>query len=66
MKKRKVLGVIVALFGLIMMGGAAQSGYGLVAPLSMSLIVLAGLAMMFWEKVNAWMGDDQSQKPPMQ
>ncbi|MBI4992023.1 MAG: hypothetical protein HZB99_02290 [Candidatus Harrisonbacteria bacterium] len=66
MNKRKVLGLIVTFFGLIMVGGAAQSGYGLVAPLSMSLIVLAGLAMMFWDKVSTWMGSDQSQKPPMQ
>jgi len=55
MNKRKVLGVFIIIFGLVMVGGAAQSGYGLAAPLSMLLIVLAGLAMIFWEKVNSWM-----------
>jgi len=57
MNKRKVLGVLVTLFGLIMVGGSAANdyGFGVVAPISMSLIVLAGLAMVFWEKVNSWM-----------
>ena len=55
MNKRKILGVLVTIFGLVMVGGSASSGYGLAAPASMSLIVLAGLAMVFWEKVNSWM-----------
>lgn len=55
MSKRKILGVLVTLFGLIMVGGSASSGYGLAAPASMSLIVLAGLAVVFWDKVSAWM-----------
>ena len=55
MNKRKVLGVLVTLFGLVMVGGSASSGFGLVAPASMSLIVLIGLAMFFWDKVSAWM-----------
>lgn len=68
MNKRKVLGLIVALFGLVMTGGSMGyvGQYGLAAPISMFLIVLAGLAMIFWDKVSAWMSSDQSQKPPMQ
>lgn len=55
MNKRKILGILVTVFGLIMVAGSASSGYGLEAPASMSLIVLAGLAMVFWDKVNSWM-----------
>lgn len=55
MNKRKVIGVLVVIFGLVMVAGSASSGYGLVAPASMSLIVLIGLAMIFWDKVNSWM-----------
>jgi len=55
MNTRKILGVLVTIFGLVMVAGSASSSYGLAAPASMSLIVLAGLAMVFWEKVNSWM-----------
>ena len=55
MNKRKIFGIIIVLFGLIMVGGSASSGYGFAAPASMSLIVLAGLATIFWEEVNSWM-----------
>jgi len=54
MNKRKILGVLVTVFGLVMVAGSASSGYGLVAPASMSLIVLIGLAMIFWDKVSMW------------
>ena len=55
MNKRKILGILVTILGLVMVAGSASSGYGFAAPASMSLIILAGLAMVFWEKVSSWM-----------
>lgn len=56
MNKRKIWGVIVVILGLIMVGGSMGSveQYGVVAPISMALIVLLGLAMIFWDKVKVW------------
>lgn len=58
MNKRKVWGVILVILGLIMVGGSMGSveQYGVVAPISMALIVVAGLAMIFWDRVQMWFG----------
>lgn len=55
MNKRKVVGVIIALFGLVMVGGSLGSmeQYGVAAPISMGLIVVAGLMVIFWDKVKS-------------
>lgn len=57
MNKRKILGIIIAIFGLIMVGGSLgyEGTYKAMAPISMSLIVVVGLLMIFWDKVKAWM-----------
>ena len=54
MNKRKILGVIITIFGLIMVGGSMGSveQYGIAAPISMSLIVILGLALIFWDKIK--------------
>lgn len=54
MNKRKVVGVIIALFGLVMVGGSMGSveQFGAVAPISMGLIVVVGLVLIFWDKVK--------------
>jgi len=56
MNKRKVWGVVLVILGLIMTGGSMGSvdQYGVVAPISMLLIVALGLAMIFWERVQMW------------
>lgn len=56
MNKRKIWGVVLVILGLIMTGGSMGSvdQYGIVAPISMLLIVVAGLAMIFWERVQMW------------
>lgn len=56
MNKRKILGIIIAVFGLIMVGGSMGSveQYGVAAPISMSLIVILGLALIFWDKIKTW------------
>jgi hypothetical protein len=57
MNKRKIIGVIIILFGLIMVGGSMGSveTYGAVAPISMSLIVVIGFMVIFWDKIKAMM-----------
>ena len=42
------------LLGLILTGGSMGSveQYGIVAPISMLLIVIIGLAMIFWDKIK--------------
>lgn len=64
MNKRKILGIIIAIFGLIMVGGSMGSveQYGVAAPISMSLIVILGLALIFWDKIKTWF----ERKPPQQ
>ena len=56
MNKRKVWGVILVILGIIMVGGSMGSveQYGIVAPISMALIVVIGLAMIFWDRVQMW------------
>ena len=58
MNKRKIIGVIVVFLGLIMVGGSMGSvaKYGVAAPISMSLIVIFGLVMIFWDKIKTWLG----------
>jgi|GEM_PF-1595549 len=55
MNKRKIAGVIIILFGLVMTAGSMGSveTYGAAAPISMLLIVVIGLAVFFWDKVKA-------------
>lgn len=57
MNKRKIVGIIIVLFGLVMVGGSIGSmeTYGVVAPISMALIVVIGLAVTFWDKVKGWL-----------
>jgi hypothetical protein len=57
MNKRKILGVILVVFGLVMVGGSMGSveTYGAVAPISMSLIVVLGIVVIFWDKVKGMM-----------
>lgn len=56
MNKRKIFGILLVIFGLIMTGGSLgyQGPYKAMAPISMSLIVVIGLLMIFWDKVKAW------------
>ena len=65
MNKRKIIGVIIVIFGLIMVGGSMGSveQYGVAAPISMSLIVILGLVMIFWDKVKTWLGEKPPQSP---
>lgn len=58
MNKRKIIGIIIVIFGLIMVGGSMGSveQYGVAAPISMSLIVILGLALIFWNKIKTWFG----------
>lgn len=64
MNKRKIFGIIIAVFGLIMVGGSMGSveQYGVAAPISMSLIVILGLVLIFWDKIKTWL----ERKPPQQ
>ncbi|TSC96409.1 MAG: hypothetical protein Athens071426_188 [Parcubacteria group bacterium Athens0714_26] len=57
MNKRKIIGVVIVIFGLIMVGGSMGSvaQYGVAAPISMSLIVIFGLALIFWDKMKTWL-----------
>ena len=57
MNKRKIVGIIIVLFGLVMVGGSMGSveTYGAVAPISMSLIVVIGLRLIFWDKEKGWL-----------
>ena len=57
MNKRKIVGIIIILFGLAMVGGSLGSveTYGVIAPISMALIVVVGLAVIFWDKVRGWL-----------
>lgn len=54
MNKRKVVGVIITLFGLVMVGGSMGSveQYGVAAPISMGLIVVVGLVLIFWDRIK--------------
>jgi hypothetical protein len=55
MSKRKIWGIVVVVLGLILTGGSMGSvdQYGAVAPISMFLIVIIGLAMVFWDKIKS-------------
>ena len=55
---KKIIGVIIIIFGLVMVGGSMGSveQYGVAAPISMSLIVIFGLALIFWDKIKTWLG----------
>lgn len=68
MNKRKIFGVIVTILGIILVGGSMGSvdQYGVVAPISMALIVLVGLAMVFWDRVKGGFGspDSTGGQPP--
>ena len=57
MNKRKIVGIIIVLFGLVMVGGSLGSveTYGVIAPISMAFIVVVGLAVIFWDKVRGWL-----------
>ena len=62
MSKMKIWGIIVVLFGLVMVGGSMGSvdQYGVIAPISMALIVIVGLVMIFWDKIKG-SGGSQNQ-----
>ena len=55
---KKIIGIIIIIFGLVMVGGSMGSveQYGVAAPISMSLIVIFGLALIFWDKIKTWLG----------
>lgn len=57
MNKRKIAGITIVLFGLVMVGGSMGSveTYGVIAPISMALIVVVGLVVIFWDKVKSWL-----------
>jgi len=55
MKMRKIIAVFVILFGIIMVAGSAATYPSIIAPITMSLIVLFGLALFFWDKVKTWL-----------
>lgn len=59
---RKLIGIILVIAGLILTAGSFSSveTYGIVAPITMALIVAAGLAVIFWEKVKSWFGSKSS------
>lgn len=67
MNKRKIFGIIIAVFGLIMVGGSMGSveQYGIAAPISMSLIVILGLALIFWDKIKTCL-EKKPPQPPQQ
>lgn len=52
MNKRKILGAIVSIVGLILTAGAASyvETYGIVAPVTMGIILVAGLWLLFGGK----------------
>ena len=49
MNKRKALGVVVSIIGLILTAGAASyvETYGIVAPVTMGVILVVGLWLLF-------------------
>ncbi len=55
MNKRKIFGILVIIFGIIMVGGSLgyQGPYRAMAPISMSLIIVIGLLMIWGDKVKA-------------
>jgi hypothetical protein len=57
MNKRKIFGILVVIFGLIMVSGSLtyQGPYKTIAPIAMSLIVVAGLLLIFWDQVKNWL-----------
>lgn len=57
MNKRKISGILIVIFGLIMVRGSLgyQGPYRAIAPISMSLIVVVGLLMIFWDKIKSWL-----------
>ncbi len=59
MNKRKFFGILIVIFGVIMVGGSMgyEGPYAIMAPISMSLIVVAGLLMIFWNKVKSWISN---------
>lgn len=60
MNKRKILGVIVSIVGLILTAGAASQvkTYGIAAPVTMGIILVAGLWLLFGGK------KEDGQMPP--
>ena len=57
MKGRKILGIIVIIFGVIMVGGSLgyEGPYKIMAPISMLLIVVIGFLIIYWDKVKSWL-----------
>jgi len=54
MNKRKIFGIVIVIFGIIMAGGSLgyEGPYKAMAPISMLLIVVIGLLMIFWDKIK--------------
>ena len=65
MNKRKIFGILIVVFGVIMVGGSLgyEGPYKAMAPISMGLIVVIGLLVIFWDKVKAWMSKSETPKP---
>ena len=57
MNKRKILGILIVILGVIMVGGSLgyEGPYRAMALVSMGLIVVVGFLMIFWDKVKAWL-----------
>jgi hypothetical protein len=57
MNKRKIIGILVVIFGLIMVGGSLtyQGPYSTIAPIAMSLIIVVGLLIIFWDQIKRWL-----------
>ncbi len=59
MNTRKIIGIVLVIFGLIMVGGSLftyKGPYQAIAPIAMALIVVAGLLLIFWDQVKSWFG----------
>lgn len=56
MNKRKLLGIVLVIIGIIMVGGSLgyEGAYKAMAPISMSLIVIAGFVVIFWDTIKGW------------
>ena len=54
MNKRKIFGIILVVFGLIMVAGSFTytGAYKAMAPITMGLIVVVGLLMIYWDKIK--------------
>lgn len=56
MNKRKFWGIVLVIIGMIMVVGSMgyEGAYKAMAPISMSLIVIAGFVVIFWDTVKGW------------